>query len=458
MHGASALQGLRARKLTDVRLSEHEKGKEDTAGGGGGGAGGSSVGTVMSQLRTEFFAWSCRYFTEPLMRDQEQDPESMTHQLQQFRYLSAARCHRQATEDQKKYRVAKFEDLVFTTRSVSAASALKFHPYEPYLAVADKDHISIWDWELGTRLNTFSNRNQRHTRVTYTEFINSHDQTLLITGSDDGVVKVYRNFLGEENVGGGVSAGTSSGGGASAGSSSVQPCLVTAWLALSEMIPTAKGSGMVMDYDSSNAMLFASGDVRQVSHWDLTKELKVNDMPTGADSCMTNLSIDPNNRSVLVGGCGDGTVRVFDIRLSSSTCNVLTFREHPTWVLKAYTLQSYPHRVVSASTNGDIRVWDRRMNESVRLISTTGGLTALDVHQYCEVIASGSVQQWINVYSHVGDTLSTIKYHEGFMGQRIGQVTCLAFHPLKLKLAVGGMDQCISVYSASPSTADNKKR
>lgn len=35
----------------------------------------------------------------------------------------------------------------------------------------------------------------------------------------------------------------------------------------------------------------------------------------------------------------------------------------------------------------------------------------------------------INVYNESGDVLSTIKYHEGFLGQRIGTISCLAFHP-----------------------------
>jgi len=42
---------------------------------------------------------------------------------------------------------------------------------------------SIWDWEQCNRLSAFSARNPRHTRITYSEFINSHDQALLLTGA-----------------------------------------------------------------------------------------------------------------------------------------------------------------------------------------------------------------------------------------------------------------------------------
>lgn len=45
------------------------------------------------------------------------------------------------------------------------------------------------------------------------------------------------------------------------------------------------------------------------------------------------------------------------------------------------------------------------------------------------VCDSGSSQQLISVLNSNGEVLSSIKYHEGFMGQRIGQVVALNFHP-----------------------------
>ena len=35
----------------------------------------------------------------------------------------------------------------------------------------------------------------------------------------------------------------------------------------------------------------------------------------------------------------------------------------------------------------------------------------------------------IKVYNLDGGNLSTIRYHDGFMGQRIGPISCLEFHP-----------------------------
>ena len=41
----------------------------------------------------------------------------------------------------------------------------------------------------------------------------------------------------------------------------------------------------------------------------------------------------------------------------------------------------------------------------------------------------------------------THRYHEGFLGQRIGPVLSLAFHPFRMQLAMGAADNVISVYS-----------
>ena len=41
------------------------------------------------------------------------------------------------------------------------------------------------------------------------------------------------------------------------------------------------------------------------------------DIITGADSCVTSLACDTVNRSLLIAGCGDSTVRIYDRRVNS---------------------------------------------------------------------------------------------------------------------------------------------
>lgn len=44
---------------------------------------------------------------------------------------------------------------------------------------------------------------------------------------------------------------------------------------------------------------------------------ELQDIPTGADSCVTSLSCDPQ-RSLVAAGLGDGSVRVYDRRMGPS--------------------------------------------------------------------------------------------------------------------------------------------
>lgn len=45
-----------------------------------------------------------------------------------------------------------------------------------------------------------------------------------------------------------------------------------------------------------------------------------------------------------------------------------------------------------------------------------------------------------------GNNLNVIRFHEGFMGHRIGPVSCLAFHPHKVTLAAGSIDCLLTIY------------
>ena len=46
-----------------------------------------------------------------------------------------------------------------------------------------------------------------------------------------------------------------------------------------------------------------------------------------------------------------------------------------------------------------------------------------------------------------GDQLNIVRYHDGFLGQRIGPVSSLAFHPTKLLAAAGSTDSIVGIYA-----------
>ena len=63
------------------------------------------------------------------------------------------------------------------------------------------------------------------------------------------------------------------------------------------------------------------------------------------------------------------------------------------------------------------------------------------------MVAFGSKNQRIRIVNFSGGQLSTIRYHDGFLGLRIAPVTALAFHPLRPLLAAGGNDSTVSIFS-----------
>ncbi|XP_032097298.1 regulatory-associated protein of mTOR isoform X2 [Sapajus apella] len=405
----------RTRKMFD-------KGPDQTADDADDAAGHKSF--VSAAVQTGFCDWSARYFAQPVMKiPEEHDLESQIRKEREWRFLRNSRVRRQAQQVIQKG-ITRLDDQIFLNRNPGVPSVVKFHPFTPCIAVADKDSICFWDWEKGEKLDYFHNGNPRYTRVTAMEYLNGQDCSLLLTATDDGAIRVWKNFADLEK----------------------NPEMVTAWQGLSDMLPTTRGAGMVVDWEQETGLLMSSGDVRIVRIWDTDREMKVQDIPTGADSCVTSLSCD-SHRSLIVAGLGDGSIRVYDRRMALSECRVMTYREHTAWVVKA-SLQKRPDgHIVSVSVNGDVRVFDPRMPESVNVLQIVKGLTALDIHPQADLIACGSVNQFTAIYNGNGELINNIKYYDGFMGQRVGAISCLAFHPHWPHLAVGSNDYYISVYS-----------
>lgn len=415
-----------------------DKGPEQTADDADDAVGHKSF--ISAAVQTGFCDWSAKYFAQPVMKiPEEHDLESQIRKEREWRFLRNARVRKQAQKIIQKG-ISRLDDQIFLNRNPGVPSVVKFHPFTPCIAVADKDSICFWDWEKGEKLDYFHNGNPRYTRITAMEYLNGQDCSLLLTATDDGAIRVWKNFADLEK----------------------NPEMVTAWQGLSDMLPTTRGlarrvsiyldrskqggAGMVVDWEQETGLLMTSGDVRIIRIWDTDREMKVQDIPTGADSCVTSLSCD-SHRSLIVAGLGDGSIRVFDRRMALSECRVMTYREHTAWVVKAY-LQKHPEgNIMSVSVNGDVRFFDPRMPESMKVLQIVKGLTALDIHPQANLFACGSMNQFTAIYNGNGELINNIKYYDGFMGQRVGAISCLAFHPHWPHLAVGSNDFYISVYS-----------
>ena len=84
-------------------------------------------------------------------------------------------------------------------------------------------------------------------------------------------------------------------------------------------------------------------------------------------------------------------------------------------------------------------------------------LDALAIHDHAPIFAAGSRKQVVRIADFksergaaAGNTVSSLKYHKGFMGRRLDPVTSLVFHPHQLLLAVGEMGPDVPLFQAQP--------
>lgn len=100
-------------------------------------------------------------------------------------------------------------------------------------------------------MNRFSNGNPKGSRINEARFINEDDQALMMTGSSDGVIKIFRNY-----------------------ESDVE--LVSAFRALTDLLPSNKNAGLVLDWQQGQGKLLVAGDVKVIRVWNAATEICTN--------------------------------------------------------------------------------------------------------------------------------------------------------------------------------------
>lgn len=92
--------------------------------------------------------------------------------------------------------------------------------------------------------------------------------------------------------------------------------------------------------------------------------------------------------NIFVAGFGDGAVRVFDQRLKPTTSMVKVWREHKQWITNVHMQRGGLRELVSGSRNGEIRLWDLRMDDPISTTyATSDTLRTLSVHEHAPVFS-----------------------------------------------------------------------
>ena len=122
--------------------------------------------------------------------------------------------------------------------------------------------FSIWNWQRSERLNRFSNGNPHGSKISEIRFINEDDQALLMTGSSDGVVKLFRDYESAKNVE-----------------------MVSSFRGLTDLVPSTKNAGLVFDWQQGQGKLLVAGDVKVIRIWNAATEI------------CTTVCMNPHDRS-----------------------------------------------------------------------------------------------------------------------------------------------------------------
>ncbi|KAF9166795.1 hypothetical protein DFQ26_006890 [Actinomortierella ambigua] len=386
------------------------------------------------RIESVFYDWSCEYFLEPQMKSVESDePGSVSYNERLWRRVRNEKIIYENQPLREHAGAGRWDTNVHSIFNDTGVSHLIMHAYEPHMVIADdKRNISVWNWKEGHMLNRFNNSNPKGTAVTCIKFINEDDIAMLLVGSGEGVVRLYRRYD-EAN----------------------QSEIVTSWRVLSDMLSSSKNTGTIVDWQQGRGSLLVGGDARVIRVWDAAREFCVSDIPTRSGSPVTSITSDQVAGNIFAVGFGDGAVRVYDRRLPQHSAMTMTWKKHTSWIQNVRMQRGGFRELVSASVDGTIKVWDVRSREPLNTIVARDSISAMDLHHHAPVVASGSSSQFIKVWNVNGDGLSTYRPYAGLFNQRQSKISSLSFHPHEYVFGVGADDGWVSILGWSGEMSTN---
>ncbi|RLV96276.1 Target of rapamycin complex 1 subunit KOG1 [Spathaspora sp. JA1] len=426
-----------------------------------------------------FFEYSCEYFQEPQMSKNEIDEPGSKDYVKRLWRRNRNELIIQMTQPQKEMAVrGDWNKNISLLNNKSQPKCIKFTQFEKILVASDeKDNISVWDWDQNQVVKKFSNGNPFGTKITDIKFLNEDDLPLLLTGSSDGVIKIYKNFHNYETINPDQESDDDFD---ADGDKKVE--LIAGWRALTDLLLTSKSSGLISEWQQSRGSLLVSGDVKIIRIWDAPRELCLVDIPARSSSSITCLTSDQVAGNIFIAGFDDGSLRVYDRRLDSRESMVKTWRATGNSGGSSTPQSQAPgqsqsqqsrysglgsirnvhmqrggfRELVSASADGYVNLWDIRLNDPVLSYSTPDRLMrCMDVHEHAPIITTGSKS--VNIWSTAGDLLTTLRNpHDNYLSNRTSSyLSNTTFHPHRMIVATNyNQDGHINVYKCSDTMVE----
>ena len=399
-------------------------------------------------LQSNFFHWSTSYFREPQMKASEADePGSLDYNERLWRRNRNDKII-EATQPLKEAAGSQRWDVPCGWFGIGAAPAkMVFHQFENHLVTSDnRDSIAVWDWKRPSQLCRFSNGNPLGSRVTELKFINEDDQAMLMTGSSDGVIKIFKNYENSKTLE-----------------------LASSFRALSDLVVSDKqNAGLVFAWQQGQGRILVAGDDRTIRVWQAGHELCISDIPARSGSCITSLTSDQVEGNVFVAGFGNGSVRAYDLRVPTRDSMVMSWvdrrTDHRSWIVGVHLQRGGLRELISAESNGGVRLWDLRMSKAISGLDGNReprNLRTLSVHEHAPVFATGGADHTIRVYSTQLKHLSSFEPYMSYLrltnSSRNAPITATAFHPHRMMLACGAInDGHVNLFRCEAGASEHK--
>ncbi|GJJ13057.1 hypothetical protein Clacol_007306 [Clathrus columnatus] len=396
---------------------------------------------VKLPLRSKFYEWCNEYFMEPQMKQVEShEPGSKIYNMQLWR---RSRNERILTETQAQAEFApqcEWDRPVSTFHASGASPRIALHAYDTHVSVAtDRDKLSVWDWAQRKCLRSWSNRNPSSSTITSVRFINDDTDGLVVAGSSDGIVRIWRH----ENE-----------------SAQTNIQLLSAFRAIPSLVVLKRGPGLVMDWSQAAGAFLVGGDSKELLVWDATSETKVDSISTQSNSPLTALTADFSSSPLIVAGFADGTIKVFDRRLRDLDSVIRIHREHASWIVGAKCQRHDEKTLVTASVDGQVHLWDsRNAGQSLHTWRIHERMASFDLHEQTGVFVSTSSLTQSNWRSHTtvvhslrtgedrANVLSRVIHPTGLHEMPTTHIlpyhSNVVFHPNEMLYAVAGADGTI---------------
>lgn len=322
-------------------------------------------------LASKCFESASMYFREPQMRPTEAEEQGSLDFIERtWRRNRNEEVLNSVQNTMDLATMGQWNSATVTLANNAIANNLVLHQFEDHLLTSDdRDTVSIWDWERNVKLNQFSNGNPSGSRITDLRFVNEDDKALIVAGSSDGVVKLYRNYRDEDTIE-----------------------LASSFRALSDLVPSNHNAGMILNWQQSQGHMLVAGDDRVIRLWDAGTENCIVDVPARSGSNVTSMTSEQHDGNIFIAGFGDGAVRVFDLRNRPGESMVRVWREHKSWIVGTRLQRGGMRELITADRGGETRAWDVRCDASLGIMDGRSGgnpgtLRTLSVHDYAPVFA-----------------------------------------------------------------------